>query len=103
MARQTQTKSTTRDADFTAERFQEVGDRFLEKYRRAGKAYLDTYERTAKAVADLQERTAAASQNEWIAQVVPAHADLTREIAKARPRPHASCSARAAVPAEDLP
>ncbi len=80
----TQTKQSTRSTGFTADRIQEIGDRFAEESARTGKVYLDGYERTAKTVADFQERVAGASQNEWLASIVRAQADLTREVAKAQ-------------------
>jgi hypothetical protein len=84
----TQTKhtqrSTDRHSDYVAERLQEIGERLVETARKTGGAYLDTYERTAHTVADFEQRLAGAAQNEWVASVVHAHADLTREVATAQ-------------------
>ncbi len=82
----TQTKqapgSTHRDTDYGVGRFQEVNERLVDTSRKATGVYLETYEKTVKTVADFEERLAGASQNEWLASMVRAHAELSREVVK---------------------
>lgn len=84
MATQTKHAPRTahRDTDYGVERFQEAGERLLDTSRKASGVYLDTYEKTVKTVADFEERVAGASQNDGLASMFHAHADLSREVAK---------------------
>jgi DNA-binding FadR family transcriptional regulator len=85
MATQTKQQRTgERRADFAGERYHEIGERILESGRKTGGVYLDAYERTANTVADFHERLARSTENEWLASLVQAQADLTRDVARAQ-------------------
>ncbi len=80
----TQTTSSRTTPDFGIEQWQVLSSRVAETSRKAGLVYLDSYERTVTTAADLEERIAASTSNEWIASLAGAHADFTRELAKAQ-------------------
>ncbi len=86
MATQTkQDKRTNGDNPYAAyapAHVHELNERLVESSRRNTTVYLDSYERGVKTVADFEERIAAATPNAFVASLITAHADLSREIAK---------------------
>lgn len=66
-----------------ADRVRGLNERIIEATHKTGTTYLDAYEKTLRGIADYEEKVAEASQVEWLAALLTAQADFTREIAKA--------------------
>lgn len=69
--------------DEAAERLRELNEQIIAASKKSGGAYLEAYEANLKAIAEYQVKLASASEVDWVAALLNAQADFTREIATA--------------------
>lgn len=83
MAKQDDDKTPEQGVDDAAERLRELNERIIEAGKTSGRAYLEAYEANLKSIADHQAKLAGASDVDWVATLLNAQSDFTREMAKA--------------------
>jgi hypothetical protein len=83
MAKQDDDKKPEQGADDAAERLRELNERIIAAGKTSGRAYLEAYEANLKSIADHQAKLAGESDVDWVATMLNAQADFTREMAKA--------------------
>jgi hypothetical protein len=62
------------------EQVKDSGEQFLAVARKAGNAYLDSYEKAVDRAIEFELKFAAATQQEWLKDVIEAQAEFAREV-----------------------
>ncbi len=78
----TQIRTNEYTVDAATAQLRELNERATEAGKKATNLYLDAFEKTVTGFASLETKLAAASQVDWITDVVGAHANLTRDLGK---------------------
>jgi phosphoglycerate-specific signal transduction histidine kinase len=79
--RQFETPFTAFEAPFAP--LEAISEQLIEGARKAGTRYLDAYQQATSSAIALERKLAANSRQEWLSQVLEAHAELSEELVAA--------------------
>ena len=74
--------ATTKNTTSTTP-FEELNERLVETGRKVGTLSVDSYEKAVDTVVAWERKVAEQTPNESVANLITAHADLSRDLAKA--------------------
>jgi hypothetical protein len=83
MATSTQTKHTEPPIEAAFEQIKEFNEQWLDTARKASVQYIDTYEKAVDRAIDLERKLAGATKQEWLKNLIDAHADMARDLTEA--------------------
>ncbi len=80
----TQTKTQAdKDIDEATKRIRDLNEQVLDLGRKAGTGFLEAYEQNLQTYADYQDKVADQTKVDWVASIVRAQANFTRDISRA--------------------
>jgi hypothetical protein len=79
----TQTSKTPPTFEAAFEQIKEINEQVLDAARKASVQSLETYEKTVDRAIDLERKLAGATKQEWLKNLIDAHADIAKEMTEA--------------------